>query len=492
MKTPAKILIVEDESIVAFNLQQRLAQMGYEVPAVAASGSETLNLAQTILPDLVLMDIHIDGQMDGIETASVLQQQRSVPVIYLTAYSEDATLDRARQTRPYGYLIKPFSERELHATIQMALERHSVEEALAHSQQLLQQALDAASMGALEIDTESRTIQSTGHTHELLGWPADKTFTLDDLLAAVEPADRPALSARLQRSLQELQAVSEEFRVRTGGQQWRWIKFDAGAWPDRRMTGVMQDISQRKLAEQKLQRLNEGLEELVKERTAALNQSVKELEAFSYSVAHDLRSPIRAMVGFSQALLQSPSLPEAQAMAQRIAEAGQNMGQLIDALLNMSRLSQAPMQLTLVSLSQIAGDIVDQLMRLDPERPAQVRVAPGMEVMADLSLVHSVLDNLLRNAWKFSAHSPVTRIEVGSEQHQGETVFFVRDNGCGFSMSLKEKIFGPFQRLHSEQEYAGSGIGLTIVQRIVMRHGGRVWAESRPGAGATFYFTLGA
>jgi len=492
MKTPARILIVEDESIVAFNLQQRLSQMGYEVPAVAASGAETLSLAQQIVPDLVLMDIHIDGQMDGIETASMLQQRRSVPVIYLTAYSEDATLDRARETRPYGYLIKPFSERELHATIQMALERQSVEEALTHSQQLLQQALDAASMGALEIDTQTRTIHITGHTHELLGWPANKTFTLDDLLALVEPADRAALSARLQRSLQELQVVSEEFRVRTGGQSWRWIKFDAGAWPDQRMTGVMQDISPRKLAEQKLQRLNDGLEKLVEERTAALNQSVKELEAFSYSVAHDLRSPIRAIVGFSQALLHSPSLSEAQAMAQRIAEAGQNMGQLIDALLNMSRLSQAPMQLTLVNLSQVASDIMDQLMRLDPERPAQARVAPGMEAMADLSLVHSVLDNLLRNAWKFSALSPVTRIEVGMETQKGETVFFVRDNGCGFSMRLHEKIFGPFQRLHSEQEYAGTGIGLTIVQRIVMRHGGRVWAQSRPGAGATFYFTLSA
>ena len=493
MKSAARILIVEDERIVAFNLQQRLIHMGYDVPAVAASGTDSLSLVETVRPDLVLMDIHIEGSMDGIEVASELKKNHSVPVIYLTAYSEDATLERARQTRPYGYLIKPFSERELHATIQMALERHSAEEALAHSQRQLQQALDAASMGVLEMDTHSEEITTTGRANDLLGWTGDRAPTLDELLACVDDQDRALLSERFQESLSDLRAMSEEFRVRQAGQAARWIKLDAGHWPDRRMTGVLQDVSERKVSEIRLKMLNDGLESLVHERTAELKLSIKELEAFSYSVAHDLRSPIRAIVGFSSELLRThPSDlgEDGMALVDRISGAGRRMGALIDALLNMSRLTQASVQLRPVNLSAMASDIAAQLMQADPERVAQVRIAPGLEAMADATLVHSLLDNLLRNAWKFTTRSALARIEVGQEQRQGQEAFFVRDNGCGFDMAFDSRLFGPFQRLHQEQEYPGTGIGLTIVQRIVMRHGGRVWAESVPDQGTTFYFTL--
>ena len=171
MTQPARILVVEDEAIVAFNLQLRLEQLGYHVPAVAASGQESLDLVDELRPDLVLMDIHIQGSMDGIEVASRLRQTHPVPVIYLTAYAEDATLERARQTRPYGYLLKPFSERELHATIQMAFERHKLELELVDKQQLLQQALDAASMGVIELDIATRDITSSTRTNELMRWP---------------------------------------------------------------------------------------------------------------------------------------------------------------------------------------------------------------------------------------------------------------------------------------------------------------------------------
>jgi signal transduction histidine kinase len=493
MKSAARILIVEDERIVAFNLQQRLAHMGYDVPAVAASGAESLSLVQEMRPDLVLMDIHIEGSMDGIEVASELKKHHAVPVIYLTAYSEDATLERARQTRPYGYLIKPFSERELHATIQMALERHSAEEALVRSQRQLQQALDAASMGVLEMDTHSAQITSTDRANDLLGWPGDRPATLDDLLARVDESDRALLAARFQESLSDLRPISEEFRVKSEDPTARWIKLDAGHWPDRRMTGVLQDVSGRKESEIRLKLLNDGLESLVNERTAELKISIKELEAFSYSVAHDLRSPIRAIVGFSTELLRTHPDDLGQdgmALVDRIAGAGRRMGALIDALLNMSRLNQVKVQLGPVDLSAMASDIMAQLMQLDSQRIAQVQIASGMQAMADATLVHSLLDNLLRNAWKFTAQTALTRIEVGEEIQDGSPVFFVRDNGCGFDMAFANRLFGPFQRLHQEQEYPGTGIGLTIVQRIVMRHGGRVWVKAAPNEGAAFYFTL--
>jgi signal transduction histidine kinase/DNA-binding NarL/FixJ family response regulator len=495
MNKAARILVVEDESIVAFNLQQRLEQMGYDVPAVAVSGPESMEMVSRLMPDLVLMDIHIQGDMDGIEVAARLQETHAIPVIYLTAYSEDSTLERARKTRPYGYLLKPFSERELHATIQMAFERHKLETELTHNQRLLQHALDAASMGVIELDTATCTITASARTADLLGWPGQQTLSVQELLSRVDASDRAAIKARLTENLNDLKQFSEEFRVLTQGNGARWLRVEAARWPSQRFTGVVQDVSDRKHSEIRLKMLNDGLEKLVTERTAELNLSIKELEAFSYSVAHDLRAPIRAIVGFSKELmLQHPADlgEDTLALVERISAAGQRMGALIDALLNMSRLTQAPLQLGVVPISEIASDIADQLMRAEPDRVAQVRVAPGLTAMADLALVRSVVDNLLRNAWKFTARCEVTRIDVGSETRNGETVFFVRDNGCGFDMVHATRLFGPFQRLHREQEYAGTGIGLTIVQRIVMRHGGRVWAVAAPNQGATFYFTLTA
>lgn len=493
MKPPARILVVEDESIVAFNLQQRLSRLGYEVPAIAVSGQECVDQVENTRPDLVLMDIHIQGELDGIDVAARLRETYSVPVIYLTAYSEDSTLERARKTRPYGYLLKPFSERELHATIQMAFERHKLENELIDSRRMLQQALDAASMGVLELDKASSVITASSRTTDLIGWPADQPLTLTDLLSRVDASERSAITAKLRESLDALRHFSEEFRVLADGQPPRWIRMDASHASQRHMTGVVQDISERKRSELRLKMLNEGLENLVTERTSELHQSLKELEAFSYSVAHDLRAPVRAIIGFSDALI-GEATGELGAdeidLVRRIASAGHRMGALIDALLHMARLSQSPMQLRVVDISGIANEIAAQLMASDPQRVAQVRVAPQLEAMADPTLVHSLLDNLLRNAWKFSVRNPVTRIDVGSRTIGGETVFFVRDNGCGFDMASADRLFGPFERLHREEEYAGTGIGLTIVQRIVMRHGGRVWAFSEPGQGAAFHFTL--
>jgi PAS domain S-box-containing protein len=479
MNIPARILVVEDESIVAFNLQQRLTQMGYDVPAVAVSGQETFDLVNELAPDLVLMDIHIQGDMDGIEVASRLRDSHAIPVIYLSAYSEDSTLERAKLTQPYGYLLKPFSEREL-------------ESELVRNQRLLQQALDAASMGVLEINASNLDVTASTRTTEMLGLSGGQV-TLGDVLSRIDPDDRSAVSSHLEDCLQDLKQFSNEFRLLASEGPPRWVRIEAAHWPGKRLSGVVQDVTDRKNHEIHLGKLNAGLEELVSERTAELKQSLKELEAFSYSVAHDLRAPLRAIVGFSQELLREhPSDFGADdlALIHRIAASGQRMSNLIDALLHMSRLNQLPMQLRQVSLSDTASSIATELMASSPERVAHVQISPNLVAMGDPTLVHSLLDNLLSNAWKYSARRMVTRIDVGAKTVNGETVFFVRDNGCGFDMASADRLFGPFQRLHREEEYAGIGIGLTIVQRIVMRHGGRVWAFSEPDQGTAFHFTL--
>lgn len=495
MKPSAHILIVEDEAIVAFNLQQRLSHMGYHVPDVAVSGSETLALVSKARPDLILMDIHIEGAMDGIDVASLIHETSPVPVIYLTAYSEDSTLERARQTKPYGYLIKPFSERELHATIQMALERHSVEEALAESRLLLQQALDSAHMGTVEFDCSTSHMRLSHNSALFMGQPEDRVLSFAEFLSSVSELDRPALASRMADCTEPLDRFSEEFRVLHAGQGDRWIKIDASPLPGHRFSGILQNITERKAAEIGMSLLNDSLEQQVGERTSELQQSLRELETFTYSAAHDLRSPIRAIAGLSEVMIEDfgEGLGEqGTKLLKTMGSSAMRMGDLIDALLEMSRLSRSAMNLTEVDISQMASELGEALLASEPERRAVVTVASGLQALADPTLVRCVLDNLMRNAWKFSGKKDITRIEVDGFVHEEGPVFFVKDQGCGFDMKFAERLFAPFNRLHNQAEFSGSGIGLSIVKRIVTRHGGRVWTHSVPGEGSTFFFTLQA
>lgn len=495
MNGAAHILIVEDESIVAFNLQQRLSHMGYHVPDVAVSGAETLSLVENCRPDLILMDIHIEGAMDGIDVAARIHESYPVPVIYLTAYSEDSTLERARKTRPYGYLIKPFSERELHATIQMALERNAVEKALVASQLLLEQALDAARMGTVELDNATGDMQLSSGSVSLMGPRTDRAITLANFLASVDEADRQGMAAQMNTSAMPPHKFSREFRVMPEGQETRWIKIDASPLTGNRLSGIVQDITERKNAEIRLRQLNDSLEQLVNERTAELHQTLRELETFTFSAAHDLRAPILSIAGLSAVMVEdyAEGLGEqGTRLMGSMGSAAVRMGELIDALLEMSRLSRTAMAPVEVDFSRLASELAASIMEAEPQRQAVVRVAPGLKALADPVLMRSLLDNLLRNAWKYSSKKPSTHIEVGSYAQDGRQVFFVRDEGCGFDMKMANRLFEPFNRLHTQAEFSGSGIGLSIVKRIVARHGGRIWTSSMPGEGATFFFTLHA
>jgi light-regulated signal transduction histidine kinase (bacteriophytochrome) len=218
-----------------------------------------------------------------------------------------------------------------------------------------------------------------------------------------------------------------------------------------------------------------------------------ELEAFSYSVSHDLRAPLRSLDGFSQALMEDcADKLDAEGLDNlwRIRKASQRMGQLIDDLLNLSRLTRVEMNRQIVDLSKMAREAADELRTADPEREASFAIAEGLVAEADPHLLRIALNNLFSNAWKFTAKRPDARIEFGCAGENGNKAFFVRDNGVGFDMAHAGKLFGAFQRLHAMHDFPGTGIGLVTVQRIIHRHGGRVWAESAMQAGATFHFTL--
>lgn len=235
------------------------------------------------------------------------------------------------------------------------------------------------------------------------------------------------------------------------------------------------------------------LERLVGERTLQLANVAQELEAFSYSVAHDLRAPLRSIDGFSQALLEDYSGKvdeEGQGYLSQIRESAQQMAQLIDGLLTLSRVTRAELRRERVDLSALARSIMGRLERTQPDRRVEAVVQDSLLTAGDPTLLKVVLENLLGNAWKFTGKVPMPKIEVGGGQGDGRPHYYVHDNGAGFDMAYAHKLFGVFQRLHSAAEFEGTGIGLATVRRIVQRHGGRVWGEGEVGGGATFYFTL--
>ncbi|GAB3537978.1 hypothetical protein GCM10027343_02520 [Noviherbaspirillum agri] len=255
------------------------------------------------------------------------------------------------------------------------------------------------------------------------------------------------------------------------------------------------EVAERKRAEQALQELNQTLEQRVAQRTQQLERANKELEAFSYSVSHDLRAPLRAIDGFSQILARSYEQQfdeRGKDYLGRVRRASQRMGELIDDILHLSQIGRRQVVRGEVDVSQLAQDVATALRQTDPARHVEVSIAPGMTIDADAKLVRIVLENLMGNAWKFTAKKPQARIEVGCSMHDGVPAVHVRDNGAGFSMEYAHKLFSPFQRLHSSSEFEGTGIGLATVQRIVHQHGGRAWAEGVEGEGATFYFSCGA
>ena len=234
-------------------------------------------------------------------------------------------------------------------------------------------------------------------------------------------------------------------------------------------------------------------EEALKQANDELSAVNKELESFSYSVSHDLRSPLRGIDGFSQALLEdySDKLDErGKDYLQRVRSATQRMGVLIDDLLSLSRVTRSEMRRETVDLSVMARSIAEELQETQAERQVTFVITPGLTTSGDAQLLRLLLENLLNNAWKFTGYHPQARIEFGATQTDGKETYFVRDDGAGFNMTYADKLFGVFQRLHSQDEFAGNGVGLATVQRIAHRHGGQVWAEGKVEKGATFYFTL--
>jgi signal transduction histidine kinase len=371
VQSGARIMIVEDERILALDLAETLDGLGYTVAGMASRAEEAIELARRLDPQLILMDVRLDGDVDGITAAETIRDEHDVPVVFLTAHADDETLQRATSSDASAYLVKPFKAPDLRCVIEIALAKHATDRRLRENE--------------------------------------------------------------------------------------RW------------------------------------LEQTLQQRTAALEAANRELEAFNYSVAHDLRAPLRGIDSFSQLLIERYSHRldnEGLAYLNRVRTAASRMSQLIDALLSLARVGRSQLQPLDLDFSQLVQSVTSELAAANPDRNVPMIIAPGMRAYADPRLLRIVVANLLENAWKFTARRQRPAIEVGPVQNTALPTYYVRDNGAGFDPAYASRLFGAFQRLHPDREFPGTGIGLAIVQRVIARHGGTVWADSRPDQGATFYFTL--
>lgn len=380
-------------------------------------------------------------------------------------------------------------------TVQDITERKNAEEKLRETSDYLNNLLDYANAPIIVWDPQFHITRFNHAFERLTGIVASEAIGkhLDILFPESSKTDSMALIRRTSAGERweavEIPILGPDGSIRTV----LWNSATLVGVDGKRMVATIaqgQDITDRKRAEEAVRNLNEEL----KHHASELEAANKELEAFSYSVSHDLRAPLRSMEGFSQALLEDYSEKldeEGLDYLRRIGNSADTMSQLIDDLLRLSRLTRFDMRFEAVNLSKLAEAVAASLQKTQPGRKVRFSITPEIVAQADEKLLAVVLDNLLGNAWKFTGNNPTAEIEFGVSEKDGKKAYFVRDNGVGFDSKYVDKLFKPFQRLHSANDFPGTGIGLASVQRIIQRHGGRVWAEGNPGKGAKFYFTLG-
>jgi PAS domain S-box-containing protein len=380
--------------------------------------------------------------------------------------------------------------RRMSGVVQDITERKQAEEALRDSEARFRAVLDNSRDVIVRFNLESGRYEYVSQSVEaLVGYSPEQFKNMDGqtALAMIHPDDRAVLQTAQTLSMNDGKAEAE-YRQRARNGDWIWISNHMSVVKDSTgkplyRTSNIRDITELKKAESALQQY-----------TRELEFANNELESFSYSVSHDLKAPLRALDGFSEAVLSEygDKLDKTgKDYLKRVRKASQSMGQLIDAILKLSRVGRAEMYEEKVNLSDMAHSIVEELKASQPGRQAEFIITPGIRVNGDIQLLRILLQNLLENAWKFTAKCQVASIELGVNEKNGERVYFIKDNGVGFDMKYAAKLFQPFQRLHPNSEFSGTGIGLATVQRVVHRHRGSIWPQSEIGKGTTFYFTLG-
>jgi PAS domain S-box-containing protein len=504
-ETPLTIAYVDDSDPQRYAISRMLTAAGFYVKQ-AATGQQGLDLARE-LPDLMLLDVQLPD-INGIEVCRRIKSDpvtKDIPILQVSAaFTDPEHKAAALESGAEGYLTFPFNSVELVAIIralmrtrraQMELKQRYVEleaahKALAESEEQFRAVFDNAMDAMIIWDDQGKFSAANPAASDLFAVPRERLLgaKIEDFVSS---ADREDVVDSLRTPGAGGRRGEFELHEADGGV--RCIEYTATVdYQAHRHLSIMRDVTDRKRAEAEVRSLNADLERRVEQRTAQLQEANRELEAFSYSVSHDLRAPFRHISGFSDLLLRhlTDSDETTKHYVRTIAESAAYAGTLVDNLLAFSRMARSQVRWMAVDLNLMIKEVVRDVMSEAEGRTIRWKIAELPIVFADGAMIKLALRNLLANAVKYTRHRPETFVEVGMAEREHEWEFFVKDNGVGFDTRYANKLFGVFQRLHRMDEFEGTGIGLASVRRIVQRHGGRVWAEAEIDKGATFYFTL--
>jgi PAS domain S-box-containing protein len=547
-----KILVIDDNQDNIICLKALINDIFPDVLTYTASnGTLGLELAAAENPDVILLDI-VMPVMDGFEVCKRLKSDRNlrdIPVVFITALRDDKqSRISALETGAEAFLSKPIEENELTAQIKAMVKiktaniekrfkerrltalveeqtrelnitytatlnlledvrkeneaRKESEEALRESEERYKRITAGLTDYLYTVKVEDGKATETHHSDACLtvtGYSANE-FKTDPYLwiNMVLPEERDFVAGRFMKILEGKDLPPFEHHIVCKDGSIRWISDTAIPKYDSNgilvsYDGVIKDITDRKLAEEEIKKLNEELERRVIIRTAQLEAANKELEAFSYSVSHDLRAPLRHINGFANILMSEyydELPPDARHYMNTITDSARKMGTLIDDLLSFSRTGRAEMNKTSFIMGQVVEESLSQIKPLAINRNIEYQISHLPEVFCDYNLIRQVWVNLLDNAVKYTKPRDKAEIKIGFDENKEEFIFFVSDNGVGFDMNYSQKLFGVFQRLHTSDQFYGTGIGLANVRRIISRHDGKTWAKAEVEKGATFYFSI--
>lgn len=484
-----QILIVDDKVNNIYALEQILSQPGRNLISVT-NGAEALKIAQNQPIDLVILDVQMPG-MDGFEVVQILKSNkrtRNTPVIFVTAELKDHKYAvKGYEEGAVDYLLKPLNPEITRAKVSVLLQLERQRKELQEKNMALEKyALlinNSADLICI-VHTNTLRFEEVNHAaYDLLGYDAGdmKGSLMTDYLVEVGRQTVKDLQYDPRESFSfEADIVTKKGEPRCFS--WNIVN-KYGLW-----FANGRDITRQKKADEEIRQLNTDL----RRNMAQLELTNKELESFSYSVSHDLRAPLRSINGYAQ-IIQNDFGTQMDEEATRLFGIIQNnakkMGQLIDDLLSFARMGRKELSLLRVDMNKLVEPVAADIVQAAGGR-AKVTIHPLLPAQADPGLLSQVYINLVSNAVKYSAKKEQPEVEIGSFEKDNEHVYYVKDNGAGFDMNYVHKLFGVFQRLHTSEEFEGTGVGLAIVQRIIVKHGGRVWAEGKPGEGAVFYFSL--
>ena len=499
----ASVLLIEDNPCDARLVRDRLGERFGDRCRVHAADTlyRGLRWLDRETPDVILLDLSLPDSQ-GLQTyLSVHARAPATPVVILSGHDDDALALDAVRAGAEDYLTKQHADgMSLARTMRHAVERRRAARALRESEARYRTIVETAEEGIVQLDETGRVRFANARLGRMLGRPMEQVVgsRFVELVESsyIELAQHllASCAAHSGRRTVELRFTRDD-----GSQLWALVA--AGAihalgGDTRDVVVMLTDITGRVLAEQELVRIARKLEKRVAERTAQLEAANAELQMFNHSIAHDLRQPLNTIVGFADLLERKDGeglTADGRKRVQMIRHGAQDMNALVGGLLALSKIARGELRHKPLDLSAMALAIVERLRASEPGRAVEALVEPGLAAMGDEALVQDLLANLIGNAWKFTARTERPWLRVSSfRTHSGEVVFVVHDNGIGFDAKSADRLFLPFARLPSSAGFEGSGIGLATGKRIVQRHGGRIWAESRPGERTSFFFTLGA